>query len=191
MEKGHQSFSILFWLNRHRRKNDKPTIYLRLTVGTKRVELSTYRHVLPNLWNQQNQCVKGNSDEAQTINQQLAIMKADLHRHYSHLLSLNKPITAEILKNAYLGIGVQQRTLCETFELHNRRFAEKVKAGKKAPATLEKYEAAQGKVKAFLKHRYHVSDKLLNDVKLAFAADFEHFLTTAQGIGTNAAMYGF
>lgn len=71
MEKGHQSFSILFWLNRHCRKNDKPAIYLRLTVGTKRAELSTYRHVRANLWNQQNQCVKGNSDEAQTINQQM------------------------------------------------------------------------------------------------------------------------
>lgn len=99
MEKGHQSFSILFWLNRHRCKNDKPAIYLRLTVGMKRVELSTYRHVDSHLWSQSGQCVKGNSDEAKTINQQLAVMKADLHRHYSHLLTLGKPITAELLKN--------------------------------------------------------------------------------------------
>jgi hypothetical protein len=32
MVKGHQSFSILFWLNRHRSKNNKPAIYLRLII---------------------------------------------------------------------------------------------------------------------------------------------------------------
>jgi len=187
MEKGHQSFSILFWLNRHRCKNEKPAIYLRLTVGTKRVELSTYRHVDGNIWNQATQCVKGNSDEAKAINQQLTVMKADLHRHYSHLLSLGKPITAELLKNAYLGIGEQQVTLMQAFDLHNRRFAEKVQAGKKSSATLKKLEITRGKVVAFLKYHYKVSDKQLNDLKHSFAVDFEHFLTTVQGMTGNTA----
>lgn len=188
MEKGHQSFSILFWLNRHRCKNDKPAIYLRLTVGMKRVELSTYRHVASHLWSQSGQCVKGNSDEAKAINQQLAVMKADLHRHYSHLLTLGKPITAELLKNAYLGIGEKDRTLIEAFEMHNRRFAEKVKAGKKSGRTLKRFEITKDKVVAFLKHHFHVSDKPLSEVKYSFAPDFEHYLTTVKHIGGNTAM---
>lgn len=36
------SFSVLFWLNKSRSKNNKPAIYLRLSVGGKRAELSTY-----------------------------------------------------------------------------------------------------------------------------------------------------
>jgi len=50
---------------------------------------------------------KGKSEEAQAINRQLTIMKADLHKHYSRLLALDKQINAEILKNLYLGIGVK------------------------------------------------------------------------------------
>lgn len=114
-------------------------------------------------------------------------MKADLHRHYSHLLALGKPISAESLKNAYLGIGEQQRTLMQAFEHYNRRFAEKVKAGKKSTGTLKRLEIGKGKVIAFLKHQYRVSDKQLNDLKHSFAADFEHFLTTVQGMTGNTA----
>lgn len=188
MEKGHQSFSILFWLNRRRTKNEKSAIYLRLTIGAKRVELSTYRHVDNNLWNQAGQCVKGNSDEAKAINQQLAVMKADLHRHYSHLLSLGKPISAELLKNAFMGLGGEEQvTLLHAFDLHNRRFAEKVQAGNKSGATLKKLEITKAKVAAFIKYHYKVSDKQLNDLRHSFAVDFEHFLTTVQAMTGNTA----
>ena len=57
------------------------------------------------LWDPKAQCVKGKTEAAKTINQQLTIMKADLYRHYSIFLSLGKPITAELLKNAYVGLG--------------------------------------------------------------------------------------
>lgn len=50
--KGHLSFAILFWLNKNRCKNNKPAIYLRLSVGNKRVELSTYQYVDPEQWSQ-------------------------------------------------------------------------------------------------------------------------------------------
>lgn len=188
MVKGHQSFSILFWLNKHRGKNNKPAIYLRLIIDQKRVELSTYRYIEPHLWNQKGQCVKGNSEEAKAINLQLTVMKADLQRHYSHLLALGKPITAETIKNSYLGIGERQRTLMEAFEFHNRRFAEKVKADKKSANTLKRFELTKEKATAFLKYHFRVTDLALNELKFSFAPDFEHFLTTVQGIGSNTAM---
>ncbi|WP_160714821.1 Arm DNA-binding domain-containing protein [Chitinophaga solisilvae] len=58
------SFSALFWLNNSRTKNNKPAIYLRVSVGGKCAELSTYQYVTPALWNASAQCVKGNSEEA-------------------------------------------------------------------------------------------------------------------------------
>jgi hypothetical protein len=38
-------------------------------------------------------------------------MKSNLYKHYNYLLPLEKHISAEILKNAYVGIGQKQRTL--------------------------------------------------------------------------------
>ncbi|MBS0031734.1 Arm DNA-binding domain-containing protein [Chitinophaga sp. 22321] len=72
------SFSVLFWLNKSRTKNNKPAIYLRVSVGGKRAELSTYQYVTPALWNAASQPVKGNSEEVKAINRQLIILKADL-----------------------------------------------------------------------------------------------------------------
>jgi len=175
-------------LNKHRCKNDKPAIYLRLTIGDKRAELSTYKYVSTGQWNQAGQCVKGNSEEAQAINRQLATYKGDLHRHYSLLVAAGKPFTAEDLKNAYLGKVEHTRTLREAFDFHNRRFGEKVKSGKKSAQTLKRLEITKDKVTAFLKFYFKASDISLNDVKHAFAADFEHYLTTEQRIGTNTAM---
>jgi integrase-like protein/Arm domain-containing DNA-binding protein len=188
MKKGHLSFSLLFWLNKSRSKNDKPALYLRLRIGDKRAELSTYQHVSPGQWNQVGQCVKGNSEEAQTINRQLAILKGNLHRHYSLLIASGKPFTVDDLKNAWLGKLEHTRTLAETFDFHNRRFAEKVKSGKTSAGTLKRLEITKAKVTAFLKSYFKVSDLPLTDFKYAFAADFEHYLTAEQHIGCNTAM---
>lgn len=186
--KGHLSFSILCWLNKHRSKNNKPAIYLRLSVENKRVELSTYQYIRPEQWSQQGQCVKGSSEEAQTVNRVLTTLKAELHKHYSLLLTSGKPVTAEAVKNSYLGKVVQQKTLMEAFDFHNRRFAEKVKANKKSPRTLQRLEITKAKVIVFLKAHFHLSDKPLNDIKFSFAPDFEHYLTTVKGMGSNTAM---
>lgn len=188
MNQGHQTFAILFRLNRQRSKNGKPAIYLRLTVDYKRIELATHQYIEPNLWDNKNQYVKGKSEEAQVINRQLTIMKADLHKHYSRLLALDKPINAEVLKNLYLGIGVKQRSLKEALDFHISRFAEKVNTGKKAVNTLKSLNTTRDKLYAFLKFRFHVSDMLLKDIKSSFAFDFEHFLTTNDRVSSNTAM---
>ena len=182
------SFSVLFWLNKSRSKNNKPAIYLRLSVDGKRAELSTYQYVTPSLWNAATQSVKGNSEEAQAINRQLLTLKANLHKHYSHLITSGSMVTAQSVKNSFAGITEHLWTLCEVIDFHNRRFAEKVKTGMKSGRTLKRFEITKEKVVAFLKAHFHVSDKPLSEIRFSFAPDFEHFLTTAQEIGSNTAM---
>ncbi|MBN9381907.1 MAG: site-specific integrase [Chitinophagaceae bacterium] len=175
-------------MNKSRSKNEQPAIYLRIRIGDKRAELSTYQHVSPGQWNQAGQCVKGTSEQAQTINRQLAILKGNLHRHYSLLVASGKTFTLEDVKNAYLGKVEHTRTLAEAFDFHNRRFAEKVKSGKTSGRTLKRLEITKDKVTAFLRYYFKVSDMPLNEIKHAFAADFEHYLSTEQRIGSNTAM---
>ena len=152
------------------------------------MELATHQYVESNLWDNKAQCVKGKSEEAQVINRKLTIMKADLHKHYSRLLALEKPISAEALKNVYLGIGEKQRSLKEAFEFYINRFAEKVNTGKRSDNTLKSLHTTRDKLYAFIKHRFHLSDMLLKDIKSSFAFDFEHYLTTHDCVGSNTAM---
>ena len=67
MNKGHQTFTILFCLNNQRSKNDKSSIYLRLTIDSKRVEIATHQRVLVHMWAQKAQRVKGRSEKSQII----------------------------------------------------------------------------------------------------------------------------
>jgi len=81
---------------------------LRLTINNKRIELATHQYISSNLWDTKGQFVRGKTEEAKTINQHLTIMKSDLHRHYTFLLALNKPITPVTLKNAYFGKWIEK-----------------------------------------------------------------------------------
>jgi hypothetical protein len=115
-------------------------------------------------------------------------VKANLLKHYSRFKALDKPLSAEILKNAYLGIGERQATLQEALKFYNSRFAEKVRTGQKAANTLKCLRTTRDKILTFVKHRFRVADIPLTEIKSSFAPDFEHFLTTVEGVGNNMAM---
>lgn len=184
----HQTLTFWFRLNQQRIKNDKTPIYLRLTVNDKRSEFSTGQYVEASAWDSSLQRVKGKHPDAESINRVLDMIRSDIQKHYSLLLARGEQITGEILKNNYLGVKENLHTLSEAFDMHNRRFGEKVKAGKKSSKTLKRFEITRQKVVDFLKHEYHVSDLALNQIKFSLAADFEHFLTTVHCIGGNTAM---
>ncbi len=125
MNKGQQTFAILFWLNSQRAKNEKAPIYLRLTINKKRVEIATHQKVLAQNWDQRAQRVKGRLEEAQRINRHLDIMQSDIHKHYGLLLAREQPVSADIIKQCYLGVKESEKSLLEIFDLHNQRFWKK------------------------------------------------------------------
>jgi len=68
MAKGHQTFAILFHVNKQRSRNERPAIYMRITVDCKRQEIATPHHVDTLLWDPKAQCVKGKTEAAKTVN---------------------------------------------------------------------------------------------------------------------------
>lgn len=184
----HQTLLFWFRLNQQRNKNEKAPIYLRLTVNDKRTEFATGQYIEASAWDNKQQRVKSRHPDAEAINRILDVMRADIQKHFSLLLARGKQLTGETLKNAYLGVKEKQPSICDAFDIHNRRFEEKVKAGKKCAKTLQRFEITKRKVIDFLKHDYKVSDLALNEIKFSLAADFEHFLTTVHLIGGNTAM---
>jgi len=188
MSKGSQNLFILFRLYRNRSKNGKPAIYLRFTIKQKRIELATNLYVDPKLWDAEGQFVKGKTEEAQTINRRLALIKGDLHKKYLQLEALGKPITAEILKNLYLGVDENRKSLQEAMDIYYDRFAEKVASGQKSKHSLKCVHTTREKLKLFTKNQYKVTDMQLKEIKPAFAGDFEHWLVTHEKGCNNTAM---
>jgi len=189
MTKSSQPLSILFWLNNQRANNEgKPAIYLRFTLNYKRVELATRLYVDSNSWSRQHQTAKGNSQEVIEINRQLTMIKADLFRHYNRLIALEKEVSAEILKNVYLGIGEREKTLKELLTYYEDIFMEKVSGGTKSLSTLKSFRTTRDKLVAFLSNHLKMSDIPLGKIRLSFASDFDHYLTTRDGVCGNTSM---
>lgn len=182
------ALTIVFRLNTRRCKSGPLVIYVRVTFDSKRIELATRHSILKTNWSQQKQCAIGDSKEAREINQQLAIVRSDILKHYNRMIALDKPITAELLKNEYLGVKEEQHSLIETLDYYHTRFGEKVGIGLKAANTLKCIYTTNEKIKAFIKYRYKVSDMNLSEIKLSFITELEHYLITKDKLSNNSAM---
>lgn len=188
MKKGNQNLFIRFRLFNSRGKNGKSAIYVRFTINQKRVELSTNLYVDPKIWDVSGQFAKGKTEEVQAINRRLNLIKADLNKKHLQLEALGKPITAEILKNLYLGVDENQKSLLEVMNFYYDRFSEKVTSGQKSKHSLKCVYTTREKVKLFLKHQFKRTDMQLKEIKSSFAGDFEHFLMTHEKGCSNTAM---
>jgi hypothetical protein len=100
--------------------------------------------------------------------------------------ALGLDVTAQSLKNTYLGKSEREKTLNELSDFYFTRFKEKVSCGTKANNTLKCIFTTIGKLKEFLKYQYRTSDISLKDLKVSFISNFEHFLTTQHGLSDNS-----
>lgn len=184
-----QELSILFWLRKDNlNKESKASINIRITIDGERDGFSLGYLVDPKKFDRKAAVVAGRSEEAIQINNQILRVKSELMRHYNQLKQLGPVVTPLMLKNAYLGVHQEKKTLLQVVDFHNSRFEENVNAGLRAPASLTKWRTTKDKLESFLKTMYNVSDYPLFKIDFAFAEDLHHFLTVNQRIGANTAM---
>jgi len=183
-----QSFSILIWPIKNRVKDGKAPLSIRITINGLRAEIRAHREVILTLWDAKAQRVKGYTEEAKSLNAHLETIKGSLRLHESRLIAAGKTVTAELLKNEFLGVRPNQKTLCQVFDIHLIKYKERVVAGNKSPATLDKYRYTLDKIKAFLKFQYKISDILLEDIQRSFPHDLEFYLSTVEKLAHNTTM---
>lgn len=185
--KTNQNYSLQFLIRTAKSKNGKAPIYCRIAVNGKRAEISLKKYVDATKWIATVGMVKGNSEEARVINNQIDLLKLEINKHYNQLISAGKPVSAEIIKNSLLGIGEVERTLIEVFKYHNTQMKERI-GTVVVKATHTKFETVLGKLQLFLKKKIKRSDLFLQELNHKFMTDFEHFLKVDQGIGHNTTM---
>lgn len=180
--------SIIFRLNTKRVKKGYTAIYLRITVDGKRAEIATRQSIQALKWNQEQQIATGGSMEAKEINKALSIMKADVLKHFDRMLALSQRITADFLKNEYLGQTRKEKKLIELLHSYHDRFKQKVDSGQKSANTLKCIYTTNEKIKAFVKFQFKTIDIALSDIEISFIAELEHYLITKEKLSTNSAM---
>ncbi|HLV39509.1 MAG TPA: Arm DNA-binding domain-containing protein, partial [Xanthomarina sp.] len=137
------SFSLLFYIKKSKADAaGRANIYLRITVNGKRAELSIQRKILIENWNAQTSMARGNSPESQEINRHITTIKNRMYTIEQRLISEEKPFTATVLRDIYLGKDSNSKMLLEIFEEHNKK-AEKLVGQDFAPGTIERYKTAK------------------------------------------------
>jgi len=172
-----RSFSIHFWLNSAKKKNNVAPIYARVTVDGKRAEISLKRDVSVTYWDPQTKRVKPRIPEGLHLNPYLDQVYTDLLECHKQLSSEFKLVTAQGIKARFLGEDEQYRTLLELMEYHNSYMNKVLK-----PGTLKNYYTTEKYIRKFLLTKKRTSDIYLNQLSYKFIIDFENFLrsNTAQ-----------
>ena len=172
-------------------KLDKKTglapIFLRVTIGGQSVEISDKRSWDPTRWETEVGKAKGTKEDARTLNTYLDTLRAKLNKQFNQLLSGDEPVTAELLKNAFLNKVAPSKSIMEVLDYHNAQVAARIGTDY-APATLRRYRVGLKKVKMFMKHQYQRTDMPLDQLNRRFITEFEHFLKTVEGIQHNTSM---
>lgn len=162
-------------------------IYMRATICGQRFEVSSNRYVEPSKWSKEAGKVKGNSEEARSINHRLDIMKQRVYDYQRIVMREGQVFTKEILRSKWFGIGEKMHSLVEVFKSHNEQL-EKLIGIDCSKATFTKYRTSLDHTIAFIKWKYQKSDMEIASITYSFITDFEFWLKSEKKCNHNSTM---
>jgi len=112
------TFKVLFYLKKgSEKKNGEVMIMARITIDGKLCQFSTKQSILPENWNIAAGKAKGK--DAGKINALLEDIKASLNNIYHEQQRRDNYVTAEKVKNEFLGHSEKHETILNLFKKHN------------------------------------------------------------------------
>jgi hypothetical protein len=119
--------------------------------------------------------MKGNSEEARSLNQYLDSVRQRVYDYQKALTQEGKIFTKETLRNKWYGHSERTHTLVEVFKNHNQQLETLIGIGN-SKATFGKYRTTLDHVISFLNWKFGRSDIELSNISYAFLTDFEFWL---------------
>lgn len=166
-----KTFSILFWINASRAKNNEAEIYARVTVDRKRVNISLKRKVNVNLWDVKKKRVKGHTTSAKQINNYLDQTYTKLFQVYQDLKYKGELITAQFIKANYNGEDENTKSLQDLIKYHSKKIENTLASG-----SIRNFGITENYINRFLKQKRKTTDIYLKQLDYKFLCDFESFL---------------
>lgn len=179
------TFTVLFFVKRVIRKREaKSPIMCRITVNGGFAQFSTKLQINEEQWDAKGNKGIGYIAEIKSLNRRLDDIKGGLNEAYHDLLRQDNYVTAEKVKNNFLGISQAHYTLLELFKKHNED-VRKLVGISVSGATHQKYECTLKHLTNFMASKYRISDISLREINHMFLCDFEIYLKTACGCNDN------
>jgi site-specific recombinase XerD len=175
------TFKVLFYANGSKEKNGIVPIMGRVTINGSVAQFSCKQTIPKALWDAKGNRAKGKSIEARDINHALDNIKAQIIKHYQRISDREAYVTAEMVRNAYQGIGSEYETLLGAFDKDNATFQKRVGTDR-VKGTYMARVRARNHVAAFIKANYKRSDLSMLELTPDFIKEFAVFLSTDRGL---------
>lgn len=121
------TFRVLFYLKRNApKKNGLVPVMCRITVNGKISQFSCKLDVEEKLWNVNLGRMSGRSVVAQEANRMLDKIRVGINKAYQEIMDRDGYVSAEKVRNAFLGMGQNHKTLLAVFRQHNEDYAKQV-----------------------------------------------------------------
>jgi integrase/recombinase XerD len=171
--KTNNTFSIMLLCRPSKKDVSEGLIYVRITVNGEQTEISLKEKIPVKHWNLMKQHVDGRSPQIKALNTHLDNVKFKIKEKYRSLLDKEVTITAQIMKNAYLGNEPEQKghSICELMAYHTKMEGEKL-----SPGTMKNYVTTEDYVKKFIKTKFGKEDLFLKQLNQEFIIEFEYFI---------------
>ena len=183
------TFSIIFYLKRQVVKKDGTVPVMgRITVDGTQAQFSCKVTANPKLWDTKGGRMTGKSMLALEVNRKLDKMRVSISKYYQEILDRDNFVTAEKVKNAFLGLEYRCHTLMKVYAQAKDEVEKQYKAGMNSLGTFKKFRIGYAYVGEFLQSHYNIKDIALKELSLPFITDYETFLRTDKHLKINSAM---
>ena len=162
-------------------------IYIRLTVDGQRFEFSSKKFIEKSKWSPELSKMKGNSEEARTLNNYLDLMKSKVFDVQMELIHKNEELSLENFKSRILGTHQRERMIIPIYQNHNDKIEDLIGNGY-AYGTLERFKISLKHLQEFISWKYNVLDIGINKIDYAFVTEFEFYLRSVKKCNNNTAV---
>jgi site-specific recombinase XerD len=182
------NFSLLFYMKKQKNyQSGSAPIYIRITVSGKRSETTTGRECEPSRWNTGAGRANGTKEDTRAFNAFLDDLQTKVYQAHRLLTEADELITAETIRNKFLGKTEKPRSLIEIFKDHNKK-VEALIGKEYAKGTLCRYQTSLKHTIDFLKWKYNLTDIDIKKVDHAFLMEYEFYLRSERKCANNSAV---
>jgi len=149
-------------------------IYLRIVVNRTRCELALKQTIDKKDWNTDKGAARPKTPALKQLNSYLEEVRSKLVSHYQQLNLSGDYLTAEMLKNSYLGktaAGEEKMTLNRLVVTHNEMMGKSLE-----PGTMKNYKSTAIYLRNYMNLKYDAGDIYLKDLTYQFITGFEWYI---------------
>ena len=176
------TFKVLFYLKKDKHK-PQPVVPVmgRITVNGTISQFSAKLNVPPHLWEVKGGRAKGKSFEADRINRHLDNIRIQIGKHYQSICDHDEYVSADKVKNAYLGFGRKYKLLLELCDEFCKDYKTRVDVDRTIHSLL-RYQTLRRDLSLFVCRNYKVRDVPLAELDQSFAEKFTAYLKHVKGL---------